>query len=304
MKSYSKNGRRLRTSIVKAALLLALACAVAGPALAAAPAKAKGHAVTKPAKAVTVPGGVRIAGIRVGGLAPGAAASAVRSAFATPIPLVIDGAHVMLHPAKLATAYVDPAIGHARAASSGTNVHLVVSVHGAAVRQALASLSRRFDQKPRDAQLKVKDGRPFVAQEQVGVTVDQKTLLERIVRSLTSNTRRPLSVKTHKVAPAVTAQSFGPMILINREANRLTLFRPNNTVWRVFPVATGQSIYPTPAGRFSIVVKWVDPTWYPPTQDAWAAGLSPVPPGPDNPLGTRWMGLSAPGIGIHGTDEP
>jgi L,D-transpeptidase ErfK/SrfK len=51
-------------------------------------------------------------------------------------------------------------------------------------------------------------------------------------------------------------------------------------------------------------VKWVNPTWYPPTQDAWARGLKPVPPGPNNPLGTRWMGLSAPGVGIHGTDEP
>ena len=52
------------------------------------------------------------------------------------------------------------------------------------------------------------------------------------------------------------------------------------------------------------MVKWVNPTWYPPTQDAWAKGLKPVPPGPNNPLGTRWMGLSAPGVGIHGTDEP
>ena len=29
-----------------------------------------------------------------------------------------------------------------------------------------------------------------------------------------------------------------------------------------------------------------------------------MPPGPNNPLGTRWMGISSPGIGIHGTDEP
>ena len=29
-----------------------------------------------------------------------------------------------------------------------------------------------------------------------------------------------------------------------------------------------------------------------------------MPPGPDNPLGTRWMGLTAPGVGIHGTDAP
>jgi Uncharacterized protein conserved in bacteria len=42
-----------------------------------------------------------------------------------------------------------------------------------------------------------------------------------------------------------------------------------------------------------------DPWWYPPTYDDWAKGLKPVPPGPSNPLGTRWMGLNAPGVGIH-----
>jgi lipoprotein-anchoring transpeptidase ErfK/SrfK len=283
---------------------LALAGIIAGSALANAPAAGKTHEAAKPAKAVTVPGGVRIAGIRVGGLAPGAAAAAVRAAFATPLPLVVDGVRIELHPAKLATAYIDPAIGHARAAASGTNIHLVVSVHGAAVRSVVAELSKRFDRRARNAVLGTKNGRPFIKQASYGVTLDSGTLLQRVVHSLTGNIRRPVSVKARIVKAAVTAQSLGPMILIDRAANRLTLFRPDNTVWHVFPVATGQSIYPTPAGRFSIVVKWINPTWYPPTQDAWAAGLTPVPPGPDNPLGTRWMGLSAPGIGIHGTDEP
>jgi hypothetical protein len=63
---------------------------------------------------------------------------------------------------------------------------------------------------------------------------------------------------------------------------------------------TGQHQYPTPLGRFSIVVKWKNPWWYPP-DSPWAAGQDPVPPGPGNPLGTRWMGLSSPGVGIHGT---
>jgi lipoprotein-anchoring transpeptidase ErfK/SrfK len=71
---------------------------------------------------------------------------------------------------------------------------------------------------------------------------------------------------------------------------------------RAFAVATGQSIYPTPAGVWSIANKQRDPWWYPPTYDEWAKGLKPVPPGPGNPLGTRWMGLTAPGVGIHGTD--
>ena len=46
----------------------------------------------------------------------------------------------------------------------------------------------------------------------------------------------------------------------------------------------------------------LNPWWYPPPSP-WAKGLKPVPPGPGNPLGTRWMGLDAPGVGIHGTPD-
>src|SRR5438105_4686006 len=53
----------------------------------------------------------------------------------------------------------------------------------------------------------------------------------------------------------------------------------------------------------SIVDMQRNPWWRPPTQDAWARGLKPVPPGPGNTLGTRWMGLSAAGVGIHGTPD-
>jgi L,D-transpeptidase ErfK/SrfK len=93
------------------------------------------------------------------------------------------------------------------------------------------------------------------------------------------------------------------VIVIHRGINRLYLYNGIHLV-RIFPVATGQAAWPTPLGRFQIVVKQKNPWWFPPTQDSWAAGAQPVPPGPGNPLGTRWMGLSAPGVGIHGTDEP
>jgi lipoprotein-anchoring transpeptidase ErfK/SrfK len=49
-------------------------------------------------------------------------------------------------------------------------------------------------------------------------------------------------------------------------------------------------------------VKWKNPWWYPPNSP-WAAGEKPIPPGPGNPLGTRWMGISSPGVGIHGTPD-
>ena len=289
---------------MQAALALVLAGMVASTALASMPAAGTTYEAARPAGSVTVPGGVRIAGIGVGGLAPGAAAAAVQAAFARPLPLVFEGARVELHPPKLATAYIGPAIGHARSAATGTNVHLVISVRGTAVRAVVAELSRRFDRRPRNAVLELNDGRPSITRDRNGVTLDRQMLLRRVIRSLLTDVRRPVPVQARIVKAAVTARSFGPMILINRAANRLTLFHADNRLWRVFPVATGQAIYPTPAGRFSIIVKWVNPWWYPPTYDSWAAGLKPVPPGPGNPLGTRWMGLSAPGVGIHGTDAP
>jgi lipoprotein-anchoring transpeptidase ErfK/SrfK len=116
-------------------------------------------------------------------------------------------------------------------------------------------------------------------------------------------TRATIRLKAKLTQPPVTPKTIGPVILIRRSANKLTLYNGSKIV-RTFTVATGQNIYPTPLGRFQIVVKWKNPWWYPPTQDSWAKGLKPVPPGPNNPLGTRWMGLSAPGVGIHGTDEP
>ena len=56
----------------------------------------------------------------------------------------------------------------------------------------------------------------------------------------------------------------------------------------------------SPASRVSIAS---GQCWTPP-DSPWAQGALPIPPGPDNPLGTRWMGISAPNVGIHGTNDP
>jgi L,D-transpeptidase ErfK/SrfK len=77
-----------------------------------------------------------------------------------------------------------------------------------------------------------------------------------------------------------------------------------------FPVALGRPTWPTPVGPFTILTKEVDPTWDVPVsiqQELIRAGKPPlttVAPGPDNPLGDRWFGLSIPGVGIHGTNAP
>ena len=78
----------------------------------------------------------------------------------------------------------------------------------------------------------------------------------------------------------------------------LYLYRDGKLV-KSYSVAVGQPAYPTPTGSFSIVNMQMDPTWLPPNSD-WAKNATPIPPGTDNPLGTRWMGTSASGVGIHG----
>jgi lipoprotein-anchoring transpeptidase ErfK/SrfK len=87
-------------------------------------------------------------------------------------------------------------------------------------------------------------------------------------------------------------------IIVDIGSLRLYLYR-GGTLIKSYPVATGQPAWPTPTGTYSIVNMQMDPTWLPPNSD-WAKTAKPIPPGTENPLGTRWMGTSAPGVGIHG----
>jgi len=169
------------------------------------------------------------------------------------------------------------------------------------VRSYVGVVAKRFDVQPVDAQLFLRNLRPWIAKPVIGLTLYRARAEAAIVGALVANKHGPLELRQKVTPPATTRTNFGPVIVIRRGSNGLHLYRGMRP-WRVFPVATGQAIYPTPLGRFRIVVKWRNPWWYPPSSP-WAAGLKPVPPGPGNPLGTRWMGLSAPGVGIHGTPD-
>jgi hypothetical protein len=109
----------------------------------------------------------------------------------------------------------------------------------------------------------------------------------------------PGGLTTGEAGHARTARR---LVIIRSDAHRLYFYRGARPL-RVFTVATGGTWTPTPHGRFRIVSKYRRPWWYPP-DSSWAKDLDPIPPGPKNPLGTRWMGLSVPGVGIHGTPNP
>jgi L,D-transpeptidase ErfK/SrfK len=77
----------------------------------------------------------------------------------------------------------------------------------------------------------------------------------------------------------------------------------NGKITKTWPVATGQPAYPTPTGTFQVVSKIVNPTWTNPGS-SWSGGMpATIGPGPNNPLGTRALALSASGILIHATPD-
>jgi hypothetical protein len=246
--------------------------------------------------------GVTIGGIDVGGLIADDATTAVTSFFETPLPLLVTGHQVAVTPDQLgAAAYVKDAVTSALAASPGTAIKLYVKTNRHKSEAYVRSVAKRFDRAPVDAKLSLRNLRPFVTKQKPGWALRQLRGLSAIFGALVADTRDPLQLRVRSLEPKVTRKSIGPVIVIHRGSNRLYLYKVMRP-WRVFGVATGQSQYPTPLGRWTVVVKWRNPWWYPP-KSPWAAGAKPIPPGPGNPLGTRWMGLSASGVGIHGTPD-
>jgi lipoprotein-anchoring transpeptidase ErfK/SrfK len=92
------------------------------------------------------------------------------------------------------------------------------------------------------------------------------------------------------------AQTQSRRTLLISIADRRLAVIENGAVQRIYLIAVGKHSTPSRSGSFLIVDRITDPTYY--------HGNVVVPPGPHNPLGTRWMGLSEKGYGIHGTNAP
>ena len=117
-------------------------------------------------------------------------------------------------------------------------------------------------------------------------------------------TGQPLRVDNRHIIPVFEAGHIAVNV-----PQRMLFYEVDGAV-AALPVAVGQATWQTPVQPFTIVRKETDPTWDVPVsirEEARAAGRSlppSVPPGPANPLGKYWLGLSIPGVGIHGTNAP
>jgi lipoprotein-anchoring transpeptidase ErfK/SrfK len=94
---------------------------------------------------------------------------------------------------------------------------------------------------------------------------------------------------------AAAASTPKRVIVVSLEDRKLALVE-DGQVKKVYSVAVGKPSTPSPVGTFSIERRVANPTYH--------HNGKTVLPGPGNPVGTRWMGLSKQGYGIHGTNEP
>jgi lipoprotein-anchoring transpeptidase ErfK/SrfK len=246
--------------------------------------------------------GVEIAGVPVGGLIAEEAQATVERSFGRPVVLRYGARTWRLTPAELgAEAEVVDAVEAALAAEPGTTVRLRVRQERGMAAAWVAEMARGIDRRERSSRVLLRRARPFVTKSQTGFRVDRRDAARRIATALELHARGPLDLPVRTIAPKLTRKTVGALVVVRRDSHKLFLYDGMRRVRR-FGIATGQASYPTPTGSFRIVTKQRHPWWYPPASD-WARGLAPVPPGAGNPLGTRWMGISAPAVGLHGTPD-
>ena len=84
-------------------------------------------------------------------------------------------------------------------------------------------------------------------------------------------------------------------IVVSIPDRKLALLE-NERVLKIYDVAVGASVSPSPSGEYHIAHRLENPTYY--------HRGAVIGPGANNPLGPRWIGLNIPGFGIHGTNHP
>lgn len=251
----------------------------------------------------TIARGVKVAGVNMAGLDSEQARQQIVARFSAPLRFRMGDRRWSVPTSRLGLSIsAGEAVSQAFRAQSGDNVDVQVETDRSQIRSYVLALEERFARPAKNAKLLgLVHGRPAITGSKWGRAVRRGTMTRAIARTLQRRIRPRLPLLMKPVKPTISRAKFGPVVVIHRSANRLELFNGRRRV-RTFRVATGQAQYPTPTGLWHIVDMQRNPWWRPPDSD-WAEGLKPIPPGPGNPLGTRWMGLTAPGVGIHGTPD-
>ena len=274
--------------------------------------------------------GIRVGGVDVGGLAPGAARARVRRELVASLerPVVVRRAKrtwkLRAREARLETnaeqVVADAlkrsdeggVLGRTYRRLSGGRVDAqlqpAVTFSDRAVIRLVDRVRKGVERPAENAEVKLTPSGVQTEPGRRGVRVRAASLHKAINAALVSpSAKRSFTASVRKVSPSVTRADLAkrnPVVLIADRAGHTLKVYKNLKLSKSYNIAAGQAAYPTPAGQFTIANKAVNPTWSVP-DSAWAGSLagSVIPGGaPENPLKARWLGITD-GVGIHGTSD-
>lgn len=184
---------------------------------------------------------------------------------------------------------------------TGADAEVALTLDEARIDGWLDDVASQVDTMAVDATMTVQAGKLVVNTARKGEIVDREATAKALVQALTKGDKK-VELAVRYTEPTVTDEDLGKAILVDLSERRLYLYN-GPVVEKEYGVAVGAPGFSTPRGSWRIVEKRYLPTWGNPGSD-WAKDMpATIPPGPNNPLGTRAMNLNAPGIRIHGTNK-
>jgi len=272
-----------------------------------------------------VPAGVVVVGRDLSGMTEAQARAAVEEAVSAPMmrPVTVtgDGKTWTLDPAGMVSVDVDAMLSEAYSPRRGastiqrlnsqlTGSHLpadiepVFAVDANAVSAWVAQTATEVDRKPVNATRKIKGYEFKIKKHENGASVVQTAAVDTIAAALTADAAlasdmRTVELPVKAIKPKITTSSFKRALIVSLSQCRIRLYKGAKLV-KIYRCAPGRAAFPTPTGDFTIKSKQRYAPWINPGS-AWAASMPRViPGGPGNPMGTTKIGITWPGIYMHG----
>lgn len=272
--------------------------------------------------AENLPAGATVAGVSVGGLSPSEAARVIEQQVSgpllQPISITFRGTPATIDPADFTAIDVEAILADADAPKHdatlpervwyrvtsrpyGHDTTSVISVDAAKVQAWVAEEKVHVSVPAVDATVSVRGSKLNIKPSKPGISFDATAAVAALSDALLNGTKTVALVET-STTPRVTDKKLGKTIFVSTSHRTLTLYN-GTKVEKRYRVAVGMPAYPTPTGIYEVELKRYRPSWSNPGS-SWAASMPDyIPPGPANPLGTRALNISAPGIRIHGTSN-
>jgi lipoprotein-anchoring transpeptidase ErfK/SrfK len=276
-----------------------------------------------------IPDGVTIRGVDVGGMDEAEAKSAVRQELLAPLrhslrvgyaghSWTLDGKSLKVH-ANLNRAAEEAValsqdeflpgrvVRYVTGGSIDKDVPAGITYSQRAVNRFVRHVAGAVDREAKDATVEPSGDSLEIAPAEYGRKLRDNLLSRQLNAAvLNAGADHTIAARTHPVKPAVTADEvaakYPSYLTLDRATFTLRLWE-HLKLAKTYTVAVGQEGLETPEGLYDIQEKQENPSWHVP-DSAWAGDLAGqvIPPGPEDPIKARWMGIFE-GAGIHGTEE-